>query len=262
MRLSISNIAWDESNDREMYKLIREMGFDGLEIAPTRIFPESPYENQSRALVWKENLKEEFGLDIPSMQSIWYGRKENLFGSDDERASLVDYTRKAIDFASVINCKNLVFGCPRNRNVPEGADQKTATSFFKEIGDYAALKGTVIGMEANPTVYNTNFINDTISAIRLIEEVSSAGFKLNLDVGTILENKEDISVLSEYVHLVNHVHISEPSLVPVVKRDFHVELRKALEDAGYDGYISIEMKKMQDIDAVREIMEYVKDAFG
>ena len=88
-----------------------------------------------------------------------------------------------------------MFGCPRNRNIEGEYDPDVATDFFRTIGDYAASRGTTIGMEANPPIYNTNFINDTISAIKLIEQVGSDGFKLNLDLGTVIQNGEN-SVIS------------------------------------------------------------------
>ena len=49
MKLSISNIAWSTEHDNTMYQFLKDNGFDGLEIAPTRIFPEKPYEHLSEA---------------------------------------------------------------------------------------------------------------------------------------------------------------------------------------------------------------------
>ena len=43
MKLSISNIAWGMENEQKAYSLIKDYGFTGLEIAPTRIFPNDPY---------------------------------------------------------------------------------------------------------------------------------------------------------------------------------------------------------------------------
>ena len=43
MDLSISNIGWEALHDQEVYALMKACGFTGLEIAPTRIFPENPY---------------------------------------------------------------------------------------------------------------------------------------------------------------------------------------------------------------------------
>lgn len=259
MNMSISNIGWAASDDDKVYKLMKDLGFTGLEIAPTRIFPKAPYDKLKEAGEWANAIKHDHGFNIPSMQSVWYGRSEALFGSKEERDVLLDYTRKAIDFAKVIGCKNLVFGCPRNRNMPEGADPKIAVSFFKELGDYALAHDTVLAMEANPPIYNTNYINDTRAALDLIEEVGSEGFLLNLDVGTMIENGESVSVLEGRSHLINHVHISEPGLKPVEKRDLHKDLMAFLRDCGYDRYISIEVGKQDDISALEEMMRYVND---
>lgn len=240
MNLSISNIGWATEQDSQVYKLMKRCGFSGLEIAPTRIFPENPYGKLDAAKKWVGDLKKQYGFLIPSMQSIWYGRKEKIFGSKIEFNVLVDYTKKAIDFASIIGGRNLVFGCLRNRNLPDGADAGIGINFFKEIGDYAASKGTVIGMEANPPIYNTNYINDTLSAIELIKEVGSDGFKLNLDMGTMIYNQEDIAELVGNAALINHVHISEPGLKPIEERSIYKVLRDILSAEGYERFVSIE----------------------
>ena len=262
MKLSISNIGWSEANDVAVYTMMKNNGFTGLEIAPTRIFPEQPYDKLVEAGAWADNLKSENGFAIPSMQSIWYGRSEKLFGTDEERSALVDYTKMAIDFAETVGCKNLVFGCPRNRCVPDGADENLAVSFFKEISAYAAEHGTTVGIEANPPIYNTNYINDTVSALDLIEKVDSEGFKLNLDVGTMLENGEDVDVIKGREAYINHVHISEPGLKPIEKRQFHHDLRDLLKASNYNGFVSIEVGKQEKTDSLEKMMQYVISVFG
>lgn len=262
MKLAISNIAWDSVNDNKIYNCMKAFGFTGLEIAPTRIFPDAPYDCLKEAKQWKENLLEEYGFHIPSMQSIWFGRQENIFGTQRERDLLTMYTNKAIDFAAEIDCGNLVFGCPKNRNIPEGGNADSAVLFFKEIGDYAKEKSTVIGMEANPRIYNTNYINDTQAALELIREVDSDGFKLNLDVGTMVQNHESVEVLKGQVSRVNHVHISEPHLKPIEKRTLHQELADLLRQEKYQGFVSIEMGKAEDITVIEESMKYVQEVFG
>ncbi|RHP50072.1 sugar phosphate isomerase/epimerase [Clostridiaceae bacterium AF31-3BH] len=262
MNLSISNIAWAAESDSAVCKIMHNYGFNGLEIAPTRVFPEQPYAKLEDARKWSEELKEKYGFTVPSIQSIWYGKQEKIFGSSEEKQSLIDYTKKAIDFAETIGCKNLVFGCPRNRYVPDGASPAVAVGFFKEIGDYAAEHHTTIGMEANPPIYNTNFVNTTERALNLIREVDSAGFKLNLDLGTMVYNKEDVSILEGNAELINHVHISEPGLKPIEKRTIHSNLAVFLKTAGYQGYISIEMGKQDDLQVIENACGYVKEIFG
>lgn len=262
MKLSVSNIGWQADEDNVVYEWMKKYGYSGLEIAPTRIFPEAPYERLEEAKAWADALRREYGFVVPSMQSIWFGRQEKLFGSAEERQILLEYTRKAVDFAEAVGCRNLVFGCPRNRTVPEGGSAEDAVSFFREAGEYAAAHGTVIGMEANPPIYHTNYINDTPSAIQLIEEVSSEGFLLNLDVGTMLWNEEAVEELTGKVHLINHVHISEPNLAPVISRDFHRRLRRLLEAEGYQGYVSIEMGRTAEPVLVEETLQYIREAFA
>lgn len=265
MKLSVSNIAWIKEQDGIVYDKMRSLGFTGLEIAPTRIFPEAPYEHLTEAAKWADALQKEEGFAVPSMQSIWYGRSEQLFGSPAEREALLDYTKKGISFAAAIGCGNLVFGCPRNRNIPEERLQEAcharleedAVSFFRAIGDEAHRQGTVIGMEANPAMYHTNFINDTRSALSLIAAVDSPGFRLNLDIGTMLQNEEPLSVLEGNVHLVNHVHISEPGLAPVQERRLHKDLARVLSAEGYGGFVSIEMGRQPEVSALLDCMEYV-----
>ena len=262
MKLSISNIAWESDNDSTVYALMKANDFVGLEIAPTRIFPENPYDKNEDAAIWRRKMQEEYGFCMPSMQSIWYGRQEKIFGTDEERTVLLAYTKKAIDFAATIGCKNLVFGCPRNRNLPEGVNSDLAVPFFKELGAYALQCGTVIGMEANPPIYNTNYINDTSSALELIKQVDSEGFKLNLDVGTMIQNGESVSELKDSVRLINHVHISEPGLKPIEEREIHKDLKNILEVELYQGFVSIEMGKTQDMSLIKEKMEYIRGIFG
>lgn len=261
MRLSISNIAWSTMNDETVYAMMHKYGFTGLEIAPTRIFPENPYGNLSQARNWAQELQNAHGLTISSMQSIWYGRLENLFGTDKEREILVEYTKKAIDFASVLGCRNLVFGCPKNRNLPDVALLNSGITFFKTIGDYALSKGTVIGMEANPPIYNTNYVNDTLTALQLVEQVGSEGFKVNLDVGTMIENKESTNILRGKMKHINHIHISEPYLKPIKHRKIHTVLRDCLIREDYVGFISIEMGMQEDMLAIESALTYVREVF-
>lgn len=261
MNLSISNIAWTAEQEAAIYKLMKEFDFTGLEIAPTRIFPEDPYSHIKKAKDWAQDLKNKYGFRVSSMQSIWYGRQEKVFGTKEERNLLIQYTKQAINFAEAIGCHNLVFGCPKNRIIPDGMSTDSAKSiavvFFRHLGEYAIEHHTVIGMEANPPIYNTNFINGTSDALSLIREVNSDGFKLNLDVGTMIQKEENVSILDGNIYLVNHVHISEPYLKPIQERKIHKELLKLLQSEGYKKFISIEMGSTKDIKNIKSAVKYL-----
>ncbi len=260
MKLSISNIAWEESYDKEVYNYLKEVGFTGLEIAPTKVFKEEPYRHKTDALLWANELYVNYGLHISSIQSILHGRNENIFSSEKERAFLISYMKNIIDFASLMNCHNIVFGCPKNRVLKNDNDLVYAINFFKELSHYAGLKNTCISIEPNPSIYGTNFINTTSQAIAFIKEIDSPFFKLNLDTGTILKNEEDLAIVENYINLINHIHISEPFLTPIKNRGLHKELNSILIHTNYTKYISIEMKQT-DTNKLYGVIDYVRTTF-
>lgn len=262
MKLSISNIAWDSGSDLTIYENMKSRSFTGLEIAPTKIWGADAYKCTREAVEWKNRLSDIYGLSVSSMQSIWYGRSDLIFGSEEERNILLEYTKRAIEFAEVIECGNLVFGCPKNRKIPDGADTSCIVSFFGELGEYAHKHNTVFSLEANPGIYDTNFINTTAEAIDLIEQIDSEGFRLNLDLGTMIANSENISVLSGKEHLVNHIHISEPFLASIKERDIHRDLSALLHKIDYQNYISIETKTTDDLEGLFKTMNYISEVFS
>ncbi len=261
MKLAVSNIAWDASRDAEMYAALAARGFAGVEIAPTRIFPEAPYEKCAQAAAFAAQLKARHGLAVPSMQSIFFGRTENIFGAEAERAALLDYLKQAAGFAAALGCGNLVFGCPKNRVGTNEKDWQTAVAFFAEAGAHAAAKGVRIGMEANPAVYGTRFVNETKDAFALARDVASPGFGVNLDIGTMLTNGEAWDDAWD-VSLLTHVHVSEPGLAPVERRALHAQIAQRLRAGGYAGFVSLEMKNPGDVEAVLRAADVVKEAFA
>lgn len=259
MRLAASNIAWEAADDERMYEELAALGFGGLEIAPSRVFGPRPYERLDEAAAWAEGLRARHGLEVASMQSIWFGRTEEVFGDGEGREALLSYTREAILFAEAVGCGNLVFGCPRNRRVA-GRDASVAEGFFRELGDFAHEHGTVLALEANPPIYDTDYLNATPEACALAREVGCPGLRVNLDLGTMVENGEGVGDVD--LSLVNHVHVSEPHLAPIERRALHREVARALADAGYDGFVSLEMGKGAPEGALRSSLEYVRGCFA
>lgn len=262
MKLTVSNIAWSAEEDEAMYIFLQQNGFAGIEIAPTRIFQKNPYDQLQNAKEYAQALKRKYHLFISSMQSIWYGREENIFHSKQERDALFEYTQDAMNFANTIQCANLVFGAPRNRTYQSRDELKEAVPFFKALGEYAMKCNTVLAMEANPSIYHTNYCNTTKEAIELIKEVENEGFLLNLDVGSMIYNHEDVETLSNNAGYIHHVHISEPFLNPIEKRSIHKELCQFLKENDYEGCISLEVKKQEDREALQDMLWYMKEIFS
>ena len=82
--------------------------------------------------------------------------------------------------------------------------------------------------------------------------------------GTVLymEGGEDLSVLEGAEALIHHVHLSEPGLAPLQRRELHRELAAFLRSAGYEGFVSIEVKQQEDLKALEAMLEYAADLFA
>ena len=262
MKLAASNIAWGPGQDPIMYMTLAELGYKGLEIAPTRLFPDEPYERLSDASGFASQLMSEHGLAVCSMQSIWFGRKHRIFGSAEEREELVCYTIKALGFAKAIGCTNLVFGNPKNRNLECHEAAGAGIGFFRRIGDLAHEAGAVIAMEPNPVIYGTNFLNTTAETAKYVREIGSAGLRMNLDFGTLLYNGEGLSVVEENLDIINHVHISEPNLAVIAESPRHLDLACMLRENGYGGFVSLEMRKQDCEEDLSDALAYIKEVFG
>ena len=113
----------------------------------------------------------------------------------------------------------------------------------KEIGRYAYERNVVFAVEPNPPIYGTNFLNTTVQAIQFVRKLNQSGIGINIDIGTMIYNREGIELLEENMDLINHIHISEPNLVPIEIKDLHSQVAQSLRKCNYQNFISIEMKK-------------------
>ncbi|MEG2022156.1 MAG: sugar phosphate isomerase/epimerase [Oscillospiraceae bacterium] len=258
MQISFSNIGFAPEDDTKVYKLLKALGYTGVEIAPSRFVGDAPYDKLDAAAQKRTDINREYGFVIPSMQSIWYGMQGNIFIKEDA-LRLMEYSKKAVSFAKAISCKSLVFGCPKNRNIPVGAKPSDAEGFFCELAQYAFDNGTAIALEANPSVYGTNFINTSKDAFAFAKNIPH--LKVNYDFGTFITNEENLDTLYQNLDMVSHVHISEPSLACITKRKEHKELAALLESGGYKGFVSVEMARSE-YNAVETAAEYIAEVFA
>ena len=254
MNFSISNIAWEEKDDKAVYQFLSKTSFRGLEIAPTRLWA-SPYEKRLLAKSWAKKIYSEYNLIVSSIQSIWYGRQERICDSNIARNDLLNYTKQAILFAEAIGCKNLVFGCPKNRNINTKEDYKIVADFLDEIGTFAYNHNTVFSIEPNPS------INTTMQAVELCRKLNNKGVRINYDFGTAIANEEKINDCLDNLDVINHIHISEPYLEKINSRTEHKFLLTALVSAQYNGFVSIEMKKQNSIRDVFEVVDYIRKSY-
>tara|TARA_Y100000588_G_C14254316_1_gene924779 strand:+ start:1729 stop:2556 length:828 start_codon:yes stop_codon:yes gene_type:complete len=247
MKLSISNIAWFLEEDVDVYNIMKYNGFSGLDIAPARIC-DNPFKcTVEDGLMYQKRIKKH-GFEFVGMQSLLFGTQGmNIFGDVATVESTLDYLKLMVDYAAKLSIKVLVFGSPKNRivgEIPYEEAYERAIQFFRRIGDYAFENNVLFCIEPNPVEYGADFITNTHDAIQLVKDVNRPGFKLHLDLGTIIMNDENIAeVVASGIKYIAHVHVSVPYLKQV--RDYEANIREliiALKMNNYNDYIAIEMR--------------------
>lgn len=247
MKLAVSNIAWAAEADEQVADLMVELGFEGLEVAPTRVWAE-PLAVDKREVAAFRSKWERKGIRVVAMQALLFGRPDlTVFQSDAKRAETEAYLRGMIRLGSLLGAGPLIFGSPRNRSVA-GSDAATvaaiAQSFFRSLGDYAAKYKTCLCIEPNPPEYGCDYVTDLASAEALVDVVGSPGFGLHIDTGGMYLSRESLEeTIGRVAPSARHFHISEPHLVPVGTGGVdHPRIAAALASAGYDRWMSVEMR--------------------
>ena len=252
MILSVSNISWNPSDKLQAYSLLHKNNITGLEVAPGLLFShlDDPIHPSNQDLCKVKKELNFYNLQLVSMQSLLYGKKEaQLFGNKKERELFFNELLSVIRLAERLEIPNLVFGSPINRIIPNDMSnthaENIALKTFSKLGDVAANLGICISIEPNPMEYGTNFINNTNEAIAFVKKLNCHGVKVILDIGSV-KMSDDFKNLPNFLHkainYINHVHISEPYLMPAPESSLEFEyLYNLLYSAGYKKAISIEM---------------------
>lgn len=246
MQLTISNIAWRRADDAAIAELLRELGVDAIEVAPTTIWPR-PLEVTEAEAAGYRSWWERRGIRIVALQALLFGRPDlQLFGTREDRAILLQYLVGIFRLAAWLGAGPLVFGSPRNRtagDLPEDERSRIATHFFRQAGEAASHAGVVLCIEPNPREYDCDFVTSVADARTLVDDVNSAGFALHLDTGALTLAGDPPDAICRGT-APRHFHISEPYLAPVGGKSSvdHAACAAALRHAGYTGYCSIEMR--------------------
>lgn len=264
VKLAISNIAWDPSEDVLVAEAMRRHEVDGVEIAPTTRWPRplEASEEDARALraFWNDR-----GIRVVALQALLYGRPDLVvFGDTEARSATLAYLDGIARLGSWLDARVLVFGSPKNRAagaLPPERAQEIALEFFAAAGASAASHGVVLCIEPNPPAYGCDFVTTAAEGLALVERVGSPGFGLHLDAaGMHLACDPTVETLERCAGALCHFHVSEPRLGPIGEPGQggergvdHALLGSTLAGLGYDGRCSVEMRRVPERDTASEI---------
>ena len=265
MKIAVSNIAWPAELDDTAYALLRMAGVRGLEVAPTRAWPEWQGITPSSLAEYRQRV-EDAGLRISSLQSILFQKPElQMFGASGEFAEHLQY---CADLATALGAKCIVLGAPKNRlrgNVTESDAMQRAVDILFPIAEYCTQQGIALCLEANPVQYCCDFVTHGSQAASLVRSVGSPGLRLHLDTACALMAGDDIAALvREHADILAHFHASEPMLGafnnPTAEHD---AAANALCESQYKHWIAVEMCTQPDaLASLATAAQYAVRAYG
>lgn len=219
MRLAISNIAWDTTEDEAVATLLQRFAVDAIDVAPGKYFPE-PAKATNEEIARVKGWWAERGIEITGMQALLFGTTGlNVFGSAESQAALLTHLAAVCRIGAGLGAPRLVFGSPKNRDRSGLNDQETldmAIPFFRQLGNIAQTFGVIICLEPNPTCYGANFMTTSAETAQVVKYVAHPAIRMQLDTGALTINGEDpLQVLHDCADLIGHVHASEPDLLPL-----------------------------------------------
>ncbi|WP_407363151.1 sugar phosphate isomerase/epimerase [Pseudomonas luteola] len=246
MRVAISNIAWDVSNDEEVAQLLSRYDVDAVDIAPGKYFPQPKDATDAEIRAVKQWWQSR-GVSLTGMQSLLFGTTGlNVFGSAESQQAMLDHLDAVCRIAAGLGSTRLVFGSPKNRDRSVIADEQVdsvAIPFFRRLGDVAARHGVLICLEPNPTCYGANFMINSVETARVVEAVDHDSIRMQLDTGALAINDESPEeIIARFAPFIGHVHASEPNLITLGDGSSkHAQVAQALAKHLPDHVVTIEM---------------------
>ena len=219
MRLGISNIAWDVTEDETVAALLARFGIDVIDIAPGKYFPNIPAATPERMREVREWWRAR-GIEITGMQALLFGTQGlNLFGNAEVQQRMLDHLTHVCRIGEGLGATRLTFGSPKNRDrtgLTDDEADRTACEFFQRLGIIAAQHGVTICLEPNPAAYGCNFMTTTPETMRMVQKINHPNIRLQLDTGAIAMNDEDFgTMMRDAAPLIHHIHLSELNLLPL-----------------------------------------------
>lgn len=253
VKLACSNIAWSLEEDPIAAGVLAAKGIAGVEIAPTVVWPDPTAVTHEEAIRYRDWWLAR-GITVVAFQSLLFGHPELvIFHDRSARVATLDYLAKIFRLAGWLGAKPLVFGSPKNRlggHLTVDVRDRLAVEFFREAGRRAADENVTLCIEPNPTEYGCDYVTRAEEAARLADQVAHPGFGVHLDAaGLHLAGESVPEAVRHAGRWLRHFHASEPYLAPLGTGGVdHQIAATTLMAAGYQGVVSVEMRRQADLD--------------
>lgn len=260
INLTVSNLAWKNEKLHKVIFMFKKNNIKYLEFSPNVLLKNDFSKDNIQKI---KNFWKKKNFQLYSMQSLLFNINDAyLFGDKIQKKIFLKEVIKKISLAKNLGTKIIVFGSPKNKkNIYKkklSALNLESISIFRKIDQVCRKKKIIFCLESNPKIYNCDYLNETKEAIDIARKINSKYFKVNLDLGTVISNKENITkLIKNYLKYFAHCQFSMPLLKKInMKNNIFAKTIKLLKKEKYKGVISIEMLPVKNnLKAIEKILK-------
>jgi sugar phosphate isomerase/epimerase len=247
MKYAFCNEIFGDRPWKDVCSFARKTGFDGIEIAPFT-FAESVRDIGSEkrkeiAMIAKDN-----GLEITGLHMLLYSPKGLHANHPDPevRTKAAEYIKEVFRFCADIGGTLMTYGSPGTRNVHPDLDYATARDLFRDTLlqclPVAEERGLILCIEPLASDI-TNLFNSLEATLGFVREIGrpSLGLMIDCKAATVMEQRPLAEIIKLYAPYIRHVHGNDTNnRTPGLGSLDYGPVLKALMQAGYSGYLSLE----------------------
>lgn len=248
IRLGICNELFEGWEFDRVSRTVKEIGFDGLEIAPFTLAPRITDVTPARRRELRAQV-EDAGLTTIGLHWL-LAKTEGFYLTTPDaavRRKTADYLIALAEATRDLGGSLMVFGSPKQRDLLPGVTYEQAIDYAVEV--FSSIMPAIGGLGVNFCLEplapsETNFLNTCAQANDLIARVGHPNFVLHMDVkaqssetaGTVPE------LIARYAAKAGHFHAQDVNLQGPGMGDVDFgPILKALVASGYDRWVSVEV---------------------
>lgn len=271
MRFAQSSAVYFNYSLQHAIRDLHELGYDGIEIWGGR--PHMYRHDLDEQIDEIVALLQDFDMQVCNVIPAQF-RYPSVLCSDNEsvRADSVEYIKSAMDNAVRLGSPAVSL-CPGMGLFDRDTDfaWKQLVKSFTQIGQYNRDLHLKLLIEPAHR-FETNLILTIEDCLRMLDELNCDDFGILLDTGHCHVNAEDFRKVIPlckgrplHIHLDDNNGQSDAHLIPGKGTVDFEALVEALDEIGYDGFVSAELGTayiMDPTSACRETLDILREMFA
>ena len=248
IKLGICNELFEGWDFGRVCRTVKQIGYDGLEIAPFTLAPRIFDLKKTRRAELKA-IAEDAGLEVIGLHWLLAKTEGFYLTSPDKavREATTYYLKALAEATKDLGGCLMVLGSPKQRDLLPGVTYRQAADYavsvFEEVVPILDTFGVDLCLEPLAPS-ETDFLNTCAQAMELIERVGHPRVRLHMDVkaqsseqGTTVPD-----LIRKYAPRAGHFHAQDVNLRGPGMGDVDfAPIMTALAESGYDRWVSVEV---------------------